>query len=469
MSIAVVILAAGLGVRMRSSLLKVLHPIGGTSILGRIISTVSQISPKKIIVVYGHQGEQLKKAFSEHPLVDFAEQKEPLGTGHAVLQALPKLSQLDVERVLILYGDVPLISLDTLNHLLSTTEKDEMGFITVELENSTGFGRVIRGTKGFVVGVREEKEATSLEKQIKETNAGFFIVPKKYLEKWLPAIAPQAQSNEICLPDILEKAVSEGVPIKTVSPKKVYEVLGVNDKIQLSELERLLQKEEAHKLMQAGVTLFDPARLDVRGAVTVGKDVVIDINVILEGKVVLGNNINIGPNVYLKDCVIQDNVQIFANSVIEEATVSAGCNIGPFARIRPGSQLAIGARIGNFVEIKNSIIGEDSKVNHLSYIGDASLGKEVNIGAGTITCNYDGIQKHRTIIGDNVSVGSDSQLIAPVTIGDNVTIGAGTTVVRDVPADHLIHNRIEHRSVADWSKDKAKRASTVKEETEEFR
>lgn len=451
MNLSVVILAAGQGQRMRSSLPKVLHPIGGISILGRIISTVSQINPKQIVIVQGHQGDQLKAAFSQNQELTWVEQTKQLGTGHAVLQALPKIASVD--RVLVLYGDVPLISVETLTRLLENTQKNEVGFISVVMQDPTGFGRVLRDAQGRVIRVVEDKEATLEEKKIQEINAGFFVVPKTGLEKWLPKLTAENTQQEFYLPEIIPMAFSEGVAVKTVSPQHWYEVTGINDKIQLAELERLFQKEQAIKFMRAGVTLLDPARFDIRGEASIGKDVVIDINVILEGRVILGNNVVIGPNVYLKDVIVQDNVQILANSCLEGATVSSGCIIGPFARLRPGTALAENARIGNFVEIKNSIIGAESKINHLSYVGDASVGREVNIGAGTITCNYDGEKKHKTIIEDRVFIGSDTQLIAPVTVGEGVTIGAGTTVLRDVPPYSLFHNRIQHRSVANWSKE----------------
>lgn len=449
MTLSVIILAAGQGVRMRSSLPKVLHPIGGTSILGRILNTVNQINPKQIVVIHGHQGDQLKKAFVAVNTLTWVAQAEQLGTGHAVLQALPAIDE--VEQVLITYGDVPLITFETLKRLLETTKKDEIGFITVDMENPTGFGRILRDKTGQVIRIVEEKETTPEEKKIKEINAGFFVVPSKLLKKWIPNITAQNTQKEYYLPEIIPMAVSEGVAIKTIAPHADWEVTGINNKVQLAELERIFQKEQAIRLMQQGVTLLDPARFDNRGDLTVGKDVVIDINVIIEGKVILGDCVTIGPNVCLKDTVIQDGVHIFANSFIEGATIGEGCNVGPFARLREGTILSKHARIGNFVEIKNSTIGSASKINHLSYVGDASVGREVNIGAGTITCNYDGKKKNKTVIGDHVFIGSDTQLIAPVTIGEGVTVGAGTTVTRDIPANYLVHNRIEHRSVANWS------------------
>lgn len=447
MSLAVVILAAGRGIRMRSAFPKLLHAIGGVSMFGRLLETVSQIKPAQVIAVYGHQGEQLKEAFGAHASLTWVHQKEQLGTGHATLQALPLLKEA-IDRVLILYGDIPLITADTLNHLLQTTQKTALGLITTEVKDPTGFGRIIRDQKGKILRVVEEKDATLEEKHVKEINTGFFLVARDQLESWLPKLSDRNVQQEYYLPDIVAMANANGVPVSSVVPRFGWEVMGVNDKVQLAKLERLYQEAQAIQLMEQGVTLLDPTRLDIRGEVSVGSDVVIDVNVILEGRVILGDNVNIGPNVYIKNAVIQDGTQVFANSIIEDAHIDAGCCIGPFARIRPGTVLANGVRVGNFVEIKNTTVNAHSKIPHLSYIGDASIGQEVNIGAGTITCNFDGKKKHKTIIQDHVFVGSCSQLIAPVTVGENVTIGAGTTVTRDIPSHHLIHNRIEHRTMA---------------------
>lgn len=445
MNLAVVILAAGRGARMRSAFPKLLHTIGGVSMFGRLLETVSQLNPLQIIAVYGHQGEQLKEAFSSHASLVWVNQKEQLGTGHATLQALPSISK-EVDKVLILYGDIPLITADTLRHLLQVTEKAAIGLITTQVGEPTGFGRIVRDPRGKILRIVEEKDTTLEEKNIKEINTGFFLVAKRALEAWLPKLSDQNMQQEYYLPDIVAMANSDGISITSVSPRFEWEVMGVNDKMQLAKLERLYQDAQALQLMEQGATLLDPSRLDVRGQVSVGSDVVIDVNVILEGRVVIGNNVSIGPHVYIKNAVIQDGTQVLANTVIEDATIDAGCSIGPFARVRPGTVLANGVRIGNFVEIKNTTVNAHSKINHLSYVGDASIGQEVNIGAGTITCNFDGKKKHKTIIQDRVFVGSGTQLIAPVTIGENVTIGAGTTVTRDIPSHHLIHNRIEHRT-----------------------
>jgi bifunctional UDP-N-acetylglucosamine pyrophosphorylase/glucosamine-1-phosphate N-acetyltransferase len=430
---------------MRSAYPKLLHPIGGVSMFGRLLETVRQINPLQIIAVYGHQGEQLKEAFgNNYPSLMWVTQKEPLGTGHATLQALPCIKDA-VDKVLVLYGDIPLITAETLNHLLQTAAGSIIGLITTEMHDPTGFGRVIRDPKGKILRIVEEKDATLGEKQVKEINTGFFLVAKSHLQRWLPKLSAQNNQQEYYLPDIVAMASAAGMSVTNVIPRFKWEVMGVNDKVQLAMLERLYQSAQASQLLEQGVTLLDPARFDVRGHINVGSDVVIDVNVILEGRVTLGNNVTIGPNVYIKDAVIQDGTQILANTVIEGATIGAGCSIGPLARIRPGTVLANGVQIGNFVEIKNTSVNAYSKVNHLSYVGDASIGQKVNIGAGTITCNFDGKKKHKTVIQDHVLVGAGTQLIAPVTVGENVTIGAGTTVTRDVPAHHLIHNHITHR------------------------
>jgi len=450
MSLAVVILAAGQGTRMYSDLPKVLHPIGGKPLLGHLIETVSQINPEQLIIVHGYQGEQLQAAFSENTAITWVEQREQRGTGHAVLQVLPFLSA--VENVLILYGDVPLISAETIRRLQTTITQNTIGLITLHTEHPTGFGRIVRDAAGKLIEIVEEKDTTPEQKQIEEINTGFFIVPKACLARWLPALSSNNAQQEYYLSDIVLAANQEGLAVQSIQPKIAAEVMGVNDKIQLAALERLYQHREATRLMQQGVTLLDPARCDIRGKVSVGKDVSIDVNVILEGSVKLGNGVMIGPNVVIKNSTIGDNTHILANSVIEGAEIAENVNVGPFARIRIGTKLSSHARVGNFVEIKNTMVGSHSKINHLSYIGDATLGNSVNIGAGTITCNFDGKKKHQTLIGDGVFVGSGTELIAPLTIGDKATIGAGTTVTKNVPAHALVHNRLEQRSVPNWNK-----------------
>jgi bifunctional UDP-N-acetylglucosamine pyrophosphorylase/glucosamine-1-phosphate N-acetyltransferase len=450
MSLAVVILAAGQGTRMHSDLPKVLHSIGGKPLLGHLIETVSQINSEQLVIVHGYQGEILKAAFSENTAITWVEQREQRGTGHAVLQTLPFLNA--VENVLILYGDVPLISAETLNRLQETITKNTIGLITLHTENPTGLGRIVRDDAGKLIQIVEEKDATREQKQIAEINTGFFIVPKACLARWLPALPSNNAQQEYYLSDIVSAANQAGITVQSIQPKTAAEVMGVNDKVQLATLERLYQQRETMHLMQQGVTLLDPARCDIRGKVSVGKDVSIDVNVILEGSVKLGNGVIIGPNVVIKNSTIRDNAHILANSVIEGAEIGENVNIGPFARIRMGTKLSPHARVGNFVEIKNATIGSHSKINHLSYIGDATLGNSVNIGAGTITCNFDGKRKHQTVIGDGVFIGSGTQLIAPLTIENQATIGAGTTVTKNVPAHALVHNRLEQRSVPNWNK-----------------
>lgn len=448
MNLSVIILAAGRGVRMYSTLPKVLHPIGGTPILERILLTVSQLNPRQVIAVYGKQGDQLKSALRDHKNLEWVLQAEPLGTGHAAQQALPSIA--DVDRVLILYGDTPLITKETLRRLLDATPKNALGLMTVSVAEPTGFGRILRDANGKLTRIVEEKDTTAEEKKIKEINAGFFVVPRSYLQKWLPQLKTHNTQQEYCLPDIVTMANQDNVPIVTISPQSEWEVVGINDKVQLAQMERRHQQSEAEKLMLQGVTILDPMRFDLRGSLTVGKDVVIDINVIIEGEVTLGDQVKLGPNVTLKNTIIESGTEILANSIIEDATIGNACRIGPFARIRPGTVLAENVHVGNFVEVKKSTVGKKSKINHLSYVGDATVGQEVNVGAGTITCNYDGKQKHQTIIGDRVFIGSNTQLIAPVTVGTEATVGAGTTVSRDVPARALVHNRIERTVIANW-------------------
>jgi bifunctional UDP-N-acetylglucosamine pyrophosphorylase/glucosamine-1-phosphate N-acetyltransferase len=448
MSLAVIILAAGRGTRMHSDRPKVLHPIGGKPLLGHLIETVSHINPTQLVVVYGFQGEQLKAAFSTHPAITWVEQREQQGTGHAVLQALPFLDVVD--HVLILYGDAPLITGDTIRRLQEKVTKNTMGLITLHTPNPQGLGRIVRDDAGKLIRIVEEKEATSAQKQISEINTGFFIVPKVYLERWLPNLSPQNAQEEYYLSDIVAHANQENITIQSIQPETACEVMGVNDKVQLATLERFYQQREANRLMQQGVMLLDPMRFDVRGDVSVGKDVSIDVNVILQGQVIIKDRVTIGSNVLIKDTVIENDVHILANSVIEGAHIGTHATVGPFARIRKGTVLDSEARVGNFVEIKNATIGVSSKINHLSYIGDAAVGNHVNIGAGTITCNFDGRKKHKTVINNGVFVGSGTQLIAPVEIGEKATIGAGTTVTKNVLANTLVHNRLEQRSVPNW-------------------
>jgi bifunctional UDP-N-acetylglucosamine pyrophosphorylase/glucosamine-1-phosphate N-acetyltransferase len=452
MSIQVLILAAGQGKRMQAKLPKVLHHLGGKPLLQHVIDTAAAISPQSTpIVVYGHQGELLRQAMGDQ-VVKWVEQASQLGTAHALLQALPLIAEED--RVLILYGDVPLISAYTLNQLITSTPKDSLGMLTVILDKPKGYGRILRDAKKSVIGIVEEKDASETELKITEVNPGIYFVPGKYLKKWLPQLKNNNKQKEYYLTDIISFAVQDHVRIHTLMPDNNIEILGVNDKVQLSQLERHYQWEMAKKLMEEnGVTLLDPTRFDLRGEVHAGKEVIIDINVILAGKVIIGDNCYIGPNTILRDVTLGDHVHVKANSMIEEAEIRSHCHIGPFARIRPGTILDESVHIGNFVEIKKSTIGQESKINHLSYVGDSSVGKKVNIGAGVITCNYDGVHKYQTIIGDKAFIGSNSQLVAPVTIGEGAMIGAGSTIIKDAPAHHLTLARAQQVTVSSRKKE----------------
>lgn len=446
-TLSVVILAAGRGLRMRSKLPKVLQTVGGIPMLTRIVSTAQQLSPQQILVVCrDEQQAAFQQAIPADITVKWAKQNEPLGTGHAVLQALPSVSS---EQVVVLYGDISLITVETLTALLATADNDKntLSLVSALVSNPHGLGRLIRDEQGKLLRIVEEKEASEEQKQINEINAGFFLAPKTFLEKALLSLTKATQGNEYYLPDVIPLARTSGLSIQTVQAKHEWEITGVNDKRQLAELERIFQREQANQLMAKGVTLLDPARIDIRGEVSVGTDVTIDVGVILEGKVVIEDDVQIGPNVYIKDSVLQAGTQVLANSVIDQATIGPRCCIGPFGRLRPGTVLAEEVKVGSFVEVKNSTLQSGAKAYHLSYIGDAEIGSNVNIGAGTITCNYDGKTKHKTTIKDNVFVGANTQLIAPVTVGENVIIGSGTIVTRDVPADHVIHNAITHRLV----------------------
>lgn len=453
MTIQIVILAAGQGKRMHSKLPKVLHHLAGKPLLEHVIHTALTVSPAvPPIVIYGHQGEMLHERLS-HYHSKWVLQKEQLGTGHALLQVLPEIK--DAKQVLVLSGDVPLISLHTLKKLIESTPENALGMLTANLQNPTGYGRIKRDEQNNIVQIIEEKDATAAERMVTEINPGIYLVPVTYLKKWLPMLKNNNAQGEYYLTDIVAQAMAEKIHIHSVKPEVSEEIMGINDRVQLAQLERFYQKQMAEKLMRQGVTLLDPARLDIRGDVQIGKDVTMDMNVILEGRVVIGNDCVIGSNTILRNVVLGDHVEIKANSILDGAEIAEGCIIGPFARLRPGTVVAKGAHIGNFVEIKNSEIGQATKVNHLSYVGDSDVGKHVNIGAGTITCNYDGVNKHKTIIGDYVQIGSNTQLVAPVSIGEGATIGAGSTVTKDAPAHQLtLTHKLEQRSVKNWERPK---------------
>ncbi len=450
MNLSTIILAAGKGTRMRSGLPKVLHNLAGRPLLEHVVNTARSISPDDIHVVVGHGSELVKDALSHQNNISWIEQAEQLGTGHAVQQAMPAIE--DKNTILVLYGDVPLIRQDTLSKLLNVTDDNTLGLLTVELEDPSGYGRIVRSKDGKVTRIVEHKDASEDELKIGEINTGILAVKASHMHKWLDKLDNNNVQGEYYLTDIISMAVEDGLQIVTSSPQSEIEIMGVNDKQQLSVLEREFQRREAERLMKEGITLVDPNRFDLRGEVVAGSDVVIDINVILEGKIELGNRVHIGPNTIIKNARIGDDVVIQANCVIEDAVVGEKSRIGPFARIRPDTKLAASVHIGNFVEVKKSEVGEGSKVNHLSYIGDTTIGSKVNIGAGTITCNYDGANKHRTIIEDDVFIGSDTQLVAPVTIEKGATIGAGSTITSNAPENELTLSRSKQITQRGWKR-----------------
>lgn len=448
MSLDIVILAAGQGTRMRSALPKVLHPVAGKPMLGHVIDTARALAPRKIHVVIGHGAERVRERLAADD-IHFVLQAEQLGTGHAVAQAVPGI---DAERVLVLYGDVPLIQADTLRRLLERSSVDQAALLSVVMQDPTGYGRILRDEAGRVLGIVEQKDATREQRAIKEGNTGIFALPGKRLGDWLSRLSNNNAQGEYYLTDVVALAVADGIPVVTEHPQDELEVLGANDRIQLAQLECHYQQRMARQLMAQGVTLLDPHRFDVRGEVIVGRDVTIDINVILEGKVVIEDDVQIGPNCVIKDSVLRRGAIVKANSHLEGAELGEGADCGPFARLRPGARLGAKAHVGNFVELKNAVLGEGAKAGHLSYLGDAEIGARTNIGAGTITCNYDGANKHRTVMGDDVFIGSNSSIVAPVTLGNGATTGAGSTVTQDVPAAALAVGRAKQRNIEGWKR-----------------
>ncbi len=450
MNIKTIILAAGQGTRMKSAKPKILHKIADKCLLQHVYNMSKQLENNTITVVYGHGAEQVLQELQGLD-VNWVEQKQQLGTGHAVQQTVGDIN--DGDTVLILYGDVPLLKLSTVQQLIGQVDERTLALLTVILDDPTGYGRIIRDNNQQVIKIVEEKDTTSKEKLITEGNTGILAVRGKALKKWLSNLENSNAQEEYYLTDIIEMAVNEQYHIATSYAGNVDEVLGVNNKNQLSHLERVLQLEKAGQLMQDGVTLRDPARFDLRGEITaLGTDIEIDINVILEGEVSIGNHVKIGANSIIKNAVIADNVEILPNTIIEDARIGASSRIGPYARIRPNTELGEKVNIGNFVEIKKTKVAEGSKINHLSYIGDAQVGSKVNIGAGTITCNYDGVNKFQTVIEDGVFIGSDSQLIAPVTVRKNATIGAGSTITKEAPENQLTLARSRQVSVSSWQR-----------------
>mgnify|MGYP001039493083 FL=1 len=438
---------------MKSDLPKVLQPLAGEPLLSHVLKAAKALGADATYVVYGHGGERVKEALKEAP-VQWVLQAEQLGTGHAVAQALPSIP--DDHVVLVLYGDVPLIREATLRQLVAEASGNSIGLLTAVLGDPTGYGRIVRDNAGRVVRIVEEKDANTKERAISEVNTGLLAAPAQALRRWLSALKNDNAQGEYYLTDIIVMAVREGMQVRPVVSPNETEVLGVNDKVQLAQLEAALRIQRARELMLAGATIIDPSRIDIRGEVVVGRDVVIDVNTVLVGKVVLGDRVRIGPNNYLRDCRIEADTEIHPNCVIDRTTIGPRSSIGPFARMRPGSVLHEEVHIGNFVEVKNSEIGAGSKANHLTYLGDATLGRKVNIGAGTVTVNYDGANKWRTEIGDGAFIGSGSMLVAPVKIGENANTGAGSTITKDAPAGKLTIARARQVTIENWKRPQKK-------------
>ncbi|MCW4152094.1 bifunctional UDP-N-acetylglucosamine diphosphorylase/glucosamine-1-phosphate N-acetyltransferase GlmU [Halomonas sp. 18H] len=448
MTLDVVILAAGKGTRMRSALPKVLHPLAGKPMVRHLLDTAVGLEADRTHVVVGHGADTLREALADYE-VDFALQAEQKGTGHAVAQSL---DQLGDGKVLVLYGDVPLIRRDTLRALLAPVDEDHMALLTVTLEDPSGYGRILRNEAGEAVAIVEQKDASEAQRAVRECNTGIMAMTAAQLRRWLPRLSAENAQGEYYLTDVIAMAAAEGVSVATAQPARPVEVEGVNDRRQMARLERTLQADIADDLMARGVALRDPARLDVRGQLECGHDVEIDVGCVFEGQVALGEGVRIGPHCVIRDSHIGAETVVEAHSVIEGTVVAGHNQLGPFARLRPGTRLAVGARVGNFVETKNVEVGEGSKINHLSYVGDARLGQGVNIGAGTITCNYDGANKHRTEIGDEAFIGSNTALVAPVSIGKGATVGAGSTINRDVADNVLAVERSRVISKDDWQR-----------------
>ena len=444
----IVILAAGQGKRMHSSLPKVLHPVAGKALAQHVIDTARSLNPEKLVVVYGHGGDVVRSTLAADDIC-WAEQAQQLGTGHAVAQAVPLLGR--AAQTLVLYGDVPLTSAATLKRLLAAGEGG-LAILTVDLADPTGYGRIVRDAAGQVQRIVEQKDASEAEKAIREINTGIMAVPTARLGAWLASLKNDNAQGEYYLTDIVSLAVAEGLPVRTAQPEGEWEVLGVNSKVQLAELERQHQRNLADGLLVAGVRLADPARIDIRGELKHGRDVAIDVGCVFEGTVELGDAVEVGPYCVLKNVKVGAGTRIAAFCHFEDAVIGPDGILGPYARLRPGAELGPEVHIGNFVEVKKSKIGAQSKANHLAYIGDAEIGQRVNVGAGTITCNYDGVNKHKTIIEDDAFIGSDSQLVAPVTVGRGATLGAGTTLTKDAPPDALTVSRAKQLTLSSWQR-----------------
>jgi bifunctional UDP-N-acetylglucosamine pyrophosphorylase/glucosamine-1-phosphate N-acetyltransferase len=446
MSLHVVILAAGQGTRMKSRLPKVLHPVGGQPMLARVLDTARALKAQKLHVVHGHGAEEVRSRLDAKD-INWVLQREQLGTAHAVQQAMPAIP--DNATVLVLYGDVPLIQAATLEPVVRSAGK-MLALLTSDVTDPTGYGRIVR--KGAAVkGIVEEKDASTVQKKIREINTGFMAAPAKRLRGWLGRVKSNNAKREFYLTDIVATAVKDRVKVATVSAPEA-EILGINDRRQLAQVERIWQLRQAERLMQDGLAIRDPARFDLRGELSFGKDCEIDANVVLEGKVLLGERVRIGPFCHLKDCELGDGVEVLPQSVLEGVRAGSGTRIGPFSRLRPGTELGAEVHVGNFVETKKAVVARGSKLNHLSYIGDAEIGERVNVGAGTITCNYDGVNKYQTIIGDDAFIGSDTSLVAPVTVGAGATIGAGSTITKDAPAGKLTVSRAKQMTLEGWQR-----------------
>lgn len=454
MKLEAVILAAGKGARMYSDAPKVLHPLAGRALLERVIICTHTLAPAAIHVVYGFGGEQVPRALAHLEKINcginWVLQAKQQGTGHAVQQALPHIDATSV--VLVLYGDVPLIQSQTLQKLIDLAAPGMLALLTTELPDPSGYGHIVRDSRGDVIRIVEHKDATPAQRALCEINTGILAVSARLLQKWLEYLKNDNAQGEYYLTDIVAMAVADGVKVMTAQPQANWEIMGVNNKMQLAELERVAQRNSARALLERGVTLYDPERIDIRGTLTTGRDVVIDVNVVFEGDVILGDRVYIGPHSVIRASQIGNDVMIKSHCVVDEAEIGERCIIGPFARVRPQTRLGAGAHIGNFVEIKKSEVGAGSKINHLSYVGDSHIGRDVNIGAGVITCNYDGVNKYRTTIGDGAFIGSDCQLIAPVEVGAGATIGAGSTITLNAPPEALTVGRAKQKTITGWKR-----------------
>ena len=445
----VVILAAGHGKRMRSSLPKVLHLLAGRPLLSYVIKAANGLGAARVHVVYGHGGGIVREAMTAAD-VEWVEQCEQLGTGHAVVSAMAAIP--DDATVLVLYGDVPLVNHTTLHETATLAAGSGIALITAVVDDPSGYGRIVRDPEGHVRGIVEEGDADDEQRGIAEINTGILAARAGKLREWLRRIGRDNAQGEYYLTDVVALAVEEGLSVRTIPPETIEEVLGVNDRIQLAALERFHQRRLTDGLMRDGASLADPARVDIRGRVRTGSDVFIDVNVVFEGEVVLGDRVSIGPGCVIRDTVIERDTEVRAQCVIEGAHIGVACRIGPFARLRPDARLSRDAHIGNFVEVKNATIGEGSKANHLTYIGDSEIGRDVNVGAGVVTCNYDGARKHTTVIGDNAFIGSGVMLVAPITVHAGATVGAGSTIGKDAPADTLTVARAPQRTIEGWKR-----------------